>query len=722
MPIHSSGPSFLRHLFPLLISSLVLLLSLGATFGVWKNAEADLERNLKIDFDFRVREIIDRIEQRMAAYEQVLLGVKGLFMSSDHVDRNEFRIYVDTLKIDRNFPGIQGIGFSVVVPSHDKDKHIADIRNQGFPDYSIRPEGERDIYSSILYLEPFVDRNLRAFGYDMYSEPVRRKAMADSRDLSQTRISGKVILVQETDEAVQAGFLMYLPLFRDNVTYESVEERRSNIVAWIYAPFRMDDFMAGVGGERASDLNLEIFDGVTMTEEARMHSSSSEALSSLYYLNTIRTIDIDGHAWTLAVSPGASFKQRISLDKPRYIAAAGATLSVLLATIIWQLASGRARALALATEMTRELRESEARFRQMADSAPVLIWISGADSRCFWFNKVWLDFTGRTLDQEKDNGWLEGVHPDDRQRCIDCYLDHFNRREPFRMEYRLRRFDGDYRWIDDHGVPRVDDHGNFSGYIGSCTDITERRQVETILRTHSEALTRSNADLEQFAYSVSHDMRQPLRTIAGHLHLLELGLAEQLDEDNKENLAFALDGAKRMDAMIVSLLDYSRVGRKTEPKICMETRESLNEALKFLEVEIEEKRADVVVQGDWPVLSASRDELTRLLQNLIANAIKYHDSEEVPHVTVVSTEHAGIWRVRIADNGIGIDPKQIDKLFQFFSRLQSRARFDGNGMGLALCRRIVEHHGGRIWAESEGEGKGSTFVFEIPLAQNNASD
>ncbi|MBE0435955.1 MAG: hypothetical protein IBX56_09150, partial [Methylomicrobium sp.] len=258
--------------------------------------------------------------------------------------------------------------------------------------------------------------------------------------------------------------------------------------------------------------------------------------------------------------------------------------------------------------------------------------------------------------------------------------------------------------------------------IGSCTDITERRQVEAILRTHSEALVRSNADLEQFAYSVSHDMRQPLRTIAGHLHLLELGLAEQLDEDNKESLAFALDGAKRMDAMIVSLLDYSRIGRKTEPKIYMEPRESLNEALQFLEVEIEEKRADIVVQGDWPVLSASRDELTRLLQNLIANAIKYHDSEDVPHVTVVSTEHAGLWTVRIADNGIGIEPKQIDKLFQFFSRLQSRARFDGNGMGLALCRRIVEHHGGRIWAESEGEGKGSTFVFEIPLAQNETPD
>lgn len=236
-----------------------------------------------------------------------------------------------------------------------------------------------------------------------------------------------------------------------------------------------------------------------------------------------------------------------------------------------------------------------------------------------------------------------------------------------------------------------------------------------IVVQHSDALQRSNTDLEQFAYSVSHDMRQPLRSVTGHLQLLARGLKDQLDEDNRENLEFALDGAKRMDAMIVSLLDYSRVGRKTETKQWLNSRQPLDEALGYLEVPIQEAQAQVVVNGDWPRVFASRDELTRLFQNLIDNALKYREPGTVPRVDVSVSVSSRHWQVMVRDQGIGIDPQQASRLFQFFSRLQSRSRFEGTGMGLALCRRIVEHHRGRIWVESAGPGLGSTFFFELPL-------
>lgn len=245
--------------------------------------------------------------------------------------------------------------------------------------------------------------------------------------------------------------------------------------------------------------------------------------------------------------------------------------------------------------------------------------------------------------------------------------------------------------------------------------MAERRLDETQLREKSEALQRSNADLEQFAYSVSHDMRQPLRMVAGHLQLLARALADRLEQDDRDNLNFALDGAKRMDAMIVSLLEYSRVGRLTQPKELLSSREVLDESLNFLAPAIEESGGVVNIDGDWPQVFVSRDELSRLLQNLIGNALHYHQPDELPRIEVHSLVNAGVWQVKIVDHGIGIDPQQIDRLFTFFSRLQSRARFEGTGMGLALCRRIVEHHAGRIWVESEGEGRGSTFVFEIPL-------
>jgi light-regulated signal transduction histidine kinase (bacteriophytochrome) len=245
------------------------------------------------------------------------------------------------------------------------------------------------------------------------------------------------------------------------------------------------------------------------------------------------------------------------------------------------------------------------------------------------------------------------------------------------------------------------------------TDVEARGQAEA-------ALAQSNAELEQFAYSVSHDMRQPLRMVSGHLQLLEQGLGGALDADLSENLHFALDGARRMDSMIVSLLAYSRVGRKFGAKAWLPARDALDEALGFLEPMLRDTGAEVSVAGDWPRVYASRDELTRLFQNLIGNAVKFHEAGKTPRVEIESAADGETWRVTVRDHGIGIDPTQIDRLFQFFSRLQSRERYEGTGMGLALCRRIVEHHGGRIRAESAGEGRGSTFVFELPLERENA--
>lgn len=250
-----------------------------------------------------------------------------------------------------------------------------------------------------------------------------------------------------------------------------------------------------------------------------------------------------------------------------------------------------------------------------------------------------------------------------------------------------------------------------------------KRQQFTIAfsRTVTDNLLQSNADLEQFAYSISHDMRQPLRVVAGHLQLLERGLKDRIDGDDRTNLAFALDGARRMDAMIVSLLEYSRVGRLTQAKNWMDSRAALDEALGFLGPEIEASAATIDVSGEWPRIFASGDELTRLFQNLIGNALKYHDAQQQPRIEIASGTTGTHWRVCVRDNGIGIDPGQIDRLFQFFSRLQSRARFDGTGMGLALCRKIVAHHDGHIWAESAGEGHGSRFCFEIPLAETGTA-
>jgi len=227
-------------------------------------------------------------------------------------------------------------------------------------------------------------------------------------------------------------------------------------------------------------------------------------------------------------------------------------------------------------------------------------------------------------------------------------------------------------------------------------------------------LSRSNAELEQFSYAVSHDMRQPLRMISSYLQLLDKGLGTTLDAEKRKYLNFAVDGAKRLDQMLVGLLEYSRVGRKGEPPEWLDSRALLDEAMLFLQPALDEVQAEVRIEGDWPKILASPNEILRLLQNLIGNALKFHIAGRVPLILVHSEKCNKEWRVSITDNGVGIIPSQIGRLFQVFQRLQSRAVYEGNGIGLALCRKIVEHHGGRIWAESAGEGQGSRFCFVLP--------
>jgi CHASE1-domain containing sensor protein len=233
----------------------ILILCVLLTYTVFNRGKAENDKNSEIYFDFRVREAISLIKNRMKAYEQVLLGVSGLYISSDSVQRNEFKQYIDTLNLSENYPGIQGVGFSLIVPSSKKIQHVESIRKEGFPEYNIWPDGQRDIYTSIIYLEPFTDRNLRAFGYDMFSESVRHESMQNAINTGQTNLSGKIKLVQETGEKDQAGFLMYLPIYRNKTKSNNTFERQKNIIGWVYSPFRIDDLMDGLFGEYAKDLD-----------------------------------------------------------------------------------------------------------------------------------------------------------------------------------------------------------------------------------------------------------------------------------------------------------------------------------------------------------------------------------------------------------------------------------------------------------------------------------
>ncbi|MFA5825612.1 MAG: PAS domain S-box protein [Gallionellaceae bacterium] len=366
---------------------------------------------------------------------------------------------------------------------------------------------------------------------------------------------------------------------------------------------------------------------------------------------------------------------------------------------------------------TEALTESEEKFRLISTAAQDAITIIGAGEQVIYWNPAAEKIFGYTADEAIGKNMHALITPVRYRDAAHGGFQHFRASGEGNVIGKTIEITALHKSGEEFPVElsisavRLQNGWHAMGII---RDITGRKKIELSLHDKTQELLRSNADLEQFAYSVSHDMRQPLRAVAGHLKLLQMGLQEKLDDESRENLAFALAGAKRMDSMIVSLLEYSRVGRKTDAKQWIQSREALDEALGFLAPAIQQAKAEIKVSGEWPQVFASPDELLRLFQNLIGNAVHYHEPDQAPRIEIDSVAAAHIWRVSVRDYGIGIDPRQIDRLFQFFSRLHLRERFEGTGMGLALCKRIVEHHAGRIWVESEGEGKGSTFIFEMP--------
>ncbi len=383
------------------------------------------------------------------------------------------------------------------------------------------------------------------------------------------------------------------------------------------------------------------------------------------------------------------------------------------------------------------LRESEARFRHMADAAPVLIWMAGLDKLCHYFNRIWLEFTGRTLEQEFGNGWFEGVHADDAAACMNTYLESFEARRPFSMEYRLRRHDGEYRWLRDDGAPRFDGAGQFLGYIGSCIDITERKAAEQAVlelnaslerkvaertaqlaeaKTAAEAATRSKSE---FLANMSHEIRTPMNAILGLTQLLE---RESLTPDQRDLLGKISDAGHGLLHIINDILDFSKIeaGQLKVERLPFELPPVLSLLETLMTGSAEGKGLGLRIEPpaglDGPILGDPL-RLKQILLNLVSNAIKFTDRGAVTVRVrpLALTETTVRLRFEVSDTGIGIPPEALARLFQPFTQADASTtrRFGGTGLGLSICKRLVELMGGTIGATSE-PGAGSTFWFELP--------
>lgn len=391
---------------PGILAWLVLAISLALTGLVWHQLHATVVREAQQDFHHRAEEIEAVVRDRLSGYRLLLQGGAGLFAASQHVSRQEWRDYVAALNLSVNYPGVQGLGYAPHLTAAQREAHVRAVRAEGFPGYEVWPAGERAEYAAIAYLEPFTPRNQRAFGFDMYSEATRHAAMERARDSGLPSISGKVRLMLEGPREQQAGFLMYAPFYGPHAHPDSRGRRHDALVGWIYAPFRMEDLMAGIlGSGDGADVDIEIFDGETPSPENRLYDADKtdhlfRKDGPVPFVHTDINLDFGGRIWSVHLYSLPRFEARIDWQKPRYALAAGLIISLLLFAFTRNLTRTRARAVELAGDMTRALAESEYRYRQMFEAnQAVKLVIDPADGRIVDANPAAAIYYGYPLEQ-----------------------------------------------------------------------------------------------------------------------------------------------------------------------------------------------------------------------------------------------------------------------------------------------------------------------------------
>lgn len=327
----------------------LLLLLAAATLWMWRGAVTETHSIAQERFDFKLAEAQFAIQQRLLAYQQILRGGVALFAARGQVSRGEWRDYVHALQIERNFPGIQGIGYVAVLQPGQVAQHVSKVRAEGFPDYDIRPAGERPEYAPIVYMEPFDWRNLRAFGHDMHAEPALHAALQRARDSGLPAASGKVRLAQETADGVQSGFVLCLPVYDLARPAATPQQRHAALHGHVCSPFRMRDLMQGIlGPDTLPDIRLQVFDGSVSADSLMYDSLEGAESATQASFGADRVFEVDGRPWTLRFASLPGFDASIDTQRPRLVLASGLLVSVLLSAVVWALLLNRRRARELA--------------------------------------------------------------------------------------------------------------------------------------------------------------------------------------------------------------------------------------------------------------------------------------------------------------------------------------------------------------------------------------
>jgi len=703
-----------RPWIPYFVLVVTLLLTGIATYYVSLTARTKDQ----LRFNNAVERTKDDIQNRLDTYISLLRSGSGLFAASDSVTRADFQAYVEQLELRDRYPGIQGIGFSVKVTSAQKDALITELRQQGIQ-LTIRPEYERSEYHSIIYLEPLDRRNQAAIGFDMFTEKVRRAAMERARDTGSAAASGKVTLIQEIDSHKQAGFLIYFPVYRNNLSTKTVQKRQAALLGFIYSPFRADDLLNDIVSEKQySYVDFTVYDGTEITPENLLHRSHQENENYQPSLTTTTQINIAGRTWSLVFTTRPEFASASEAGLAPYIFFGGVAISLVLFGLTRSQARAKTVAQSAVAQMYKSqaaLRTSESRFRCLIEADIIGIITADLDGKILEANDAFLRMVGYQQDDLKAGLRWDDLTPPEYQ-----HLDQAASQE-LRTFGACRLFEKEYIRKDGQRIPVLLGGAIIEGSQDTCIafvlDLTDRKQLEVALRRQAEELAEANRLKDDFLAVVSHELRTPLNAMLGWVQLLR---SRQLDEAKKAKALEVIErNAKIQTQLIEDLLDTSRLmrGQLHLQMRSIDILGVIEAAINTVQPTAAAKKIQIktTTSEEIGLVWGDSDRLQQIVWNLLSNAVKF--TPEGGEVEVKLNCIDRYVEIQVSDTGIGISPEFLPYVFDRFRQAESATTrsSSGLGLGLAIVRQLVELHGGTVDAKSVGFGHGATFIVKLPL-------